>query len=102
MRWLSSAAGVYVELWVGFETLCFGRQFVIFRWQQVVQVTHSLEEDVEARLSFDSPKDAAVLEPGVRKDAMQPAENVDQALDADILAMNVVDHDEAAWEDLLV
>lgn len=102
LGWLSSAAGVYVELWVGFKTLCFGWQFVILSWQQVVQVTHSLEKDVEASLSFDSPKDAAVLEPGVRKDAMQPAEDVDQALDADILAMNVVNHDEAAWKDLLV
>lgn len=99
MRWLGS---VYVELRVGFKALCFGWQFVILSWQQVVQVTHSLEEDVEAGLSFNSPENAAMLEPGMREDAMQPAEDVDQALDADILAVNVVDHDEAAWEDLLV
>lgn len=43
-----------------------------------------------------------MLEPGVRKDAVQPTEDVDQALDANILAMNIVDHDEAAGEDLLV
>lgn len=87
---------------MGFKSLCFGWQFVILSWQQVVQVAHILEEDVEAGLALDSPEDAAVLEPGVRKDAMQPAEDIDHALDADVLAVNVVDHDKAAWEDLLV
>lgn len=101
MRWLGSAS-VYVKLWVGFQALGFWWQFVILSWQQVVQVTHSLEEDIEAGLSFDGPENAAVLEPGVREDAMQSAEDIDQALDADILAMNVVDHDKAAWKDLLV
>lgn len=43
-----------------------------------------------------------MLEPGVRKDAVQPTEDVDQALDANILAMKIADHDEAAGEDLLV
>lgn len=38
----------------------------------------------------------------MREDAVQPAEDVDQALDANILAMKIADHDEAAREDLLV
>lgn len=86
----------------GFEALGFGRQLVVLCGQQVVEIADLLEEDVEARLPLDGPEDTAVLEPRVGEYTMKSAEDVDQVLDPDVLAMIVAEYDEAAREYLLV
>lgn len=91
-----------------FQTLGLGGKLVVLSGQEVVQVAHHLEEDVEPGLALDGPEDAPVLEPGVRKDAVEAPEDVDEALDADVLAprpagpVRVAEDDEAAGEQLLV
>ena len=65
----------------GLEPLRFRGQLVVLGGEEVVQVAHGLEEDVQPRLALDAPEDAAVLEPGVGEDTVQPAEDVDEVLD---------------------
>lgn len=77
-------------------------QLVVLRGEQVVEIADRLEEDVQAGLALHRPEDAAVLEPGVGEDAVEPPEDVDEVLDADVLAVRVAKDDEAAWEELLV
>lgn len=84
------------------EALGFRGQLVILSGEQVVQIAYRLEEDVQARLSLYGPEDAAVLEPGVREDAVKPPEDVDEVLQTHILALRVVQYGEAAGEELLV
>lgn len=84
------------------ETLGLGGQLVVLRRKQLVEITDSLEEDVESGLAFDGPKDAAVLEPGMGEDAVKSAEDVDEVLDADVLAMRIGQNDETAGKEFLV
>lgn len=84
------------------QALGLGGQLVVLRGEQVVEVADRLEEHVQPGLSLHRPEDAAVLEPGVGEDAVEPPEYVDEVLDADVLAVRVAEDDEAAWEELLV
>lgn len=84
------------------ESFCFRGQLVVLSGQQVVQIAYCLEKDIEPCFPLDRPENTTVLEPGVGKYAMQPAEHIDEILDAKILTMIVVVNNKPAREDLLV
>lgn len=81
---------------VRLKTFSLGRELVVLGREEVVHVADGLEEDVQARVAFDIPKDAAVLEPGVGKNPMQPAEYVDEVLNRNALVMRITQDDDSA------
>lgn len=62
--------------------LRLGGDGVVVLWDEVVHVADGLEEDVEAVVALDLPEHTTVLEPRVREDAVQAAEDVGEVAHA--------------------
>ena len=60
------------------QPLCLWGQLVILRREEIVGIANRLEEDVQARLTLYAPKDAPVLEPGMRKYSIYSSKDVGQ------------------------
>jgi hypothetical protein len=82
------------------EPFGLGRKLVVLCWQQVIDIAHGLEKDIQPCLALDSPEDTAMLEPGMGENTMQTAEDVDEVLNSG--ALLVVIDDKPAREDLRV